>query len=599
MHISRVCIKNYANFKDLDVETVKDIVIVGENKVGKSNFIRALRLVLDPSLSERDRQLGLEHFWDGLGNDKLGETVEVSIELSDFEDDPRLLAILGDCLVATEPMVSRLTYRFEPKSTLVGTPSSLADYEYVIFGGTDEDNLWMPSERRQMPLDVQGALRNAEADLMTWARSPLRPIIEDLTKGLVDQDRQEIQALLDSTQQELSQRPEVQSAAETISERLTAIVGEQHSVPVELGLAPVRVDALLRGLRILIDNGARGIPDASLGTANLLFLALKSLELDKLVAEGERSHTFFAVEEPEAHLHPHIQRLVYRHFLSADSVDEGQQQDADTVTTILTTHSPHIASVAPVKSIVLLRHDPEEDATVATSTATVELTESEESDLQRYIDVTRGELFFARGIIFVEGDAERFLVPAFAKELGIDLDVLGITVCSVAGTNFAPYAKLVCEDGLDIPFVVLTDMDPRSDGAPAYAVGRIRSLLKACGYDADWVEALEEDELWQEGKEEGVFVNDSTLEIELFQEGLGPAMKEVFESSLTFTRRGPTMQGWIDDPSQLDDAKLLSWIEQVGKGRFAQALAPYVVAGTCPAYISDALNFIRDAIAPN
>jgi putative ATP-dependent endonuclease of OLD family len=66
---------------------------VGENKVGKSNFIRALQLILDPGLSERDRQLGLEHFWDGLGADKLGETIEISVELTDFTDDPRLMAI--------------------------------------------------------------------------------------------------------------------------------------------------------------------------------------------------------------------------------------------------------------------------------------------------------------------------------------------------------------------------------------------------------------------------------------------------------------------------------------------------------------------------
>jgi putative ATP-dependent endonuclease of OLD family len=67
MRIARIHIVNFANFAELDIETGESIVVVGENKVGKSNLLLALRLVLDPGLSERDRQLGLEHIWDGLG----------------------------------------------------------------------------------------------------------------------------------------------------------------------------------------------------------------------------------------------------------------------------------------------------------------------------------------------------------------------------------------------------------------------------------------------------------------------------------------------------------------------------------------------------
>jgi putative ATP-dependent endonuclease of OLD family len=91
-----------------------------------------------------------------------------------------------------------------------------------------------------------------------------------------------------------------------MTDRLTEIAGPQHGTDLSLGLAPTQLDALLRGLRLLIDAGVRGIGDASLGTANLVFLALKSFELERLSEEGERDHTFLGVEEPEAHLHPHV-----------------------------------------------------------------------------------------------------------------------------------------------------------------------------------------------------------------------------------------------------------------------------------------------------
>jgi putative ATP-dependent endonuclease of OLD family len=218
LRISRIVITNFANFSNIDIKTGDSIVVVGENKVGKSNFIRALQLILDPGLSERDRQLGLEHFWEGLGEDKIGETIEAAIELTDFTDDPRLMAHLNDCVVDPgPPMVARVTYRFQPKANLGRDPESLTDYEYVIFGGEDSNMAVGTSLRRMLPLDVQVALRDAEKDLSNWRNSPLRPLIEQLATSLDEDARAEIQQQVNDAQAELAGHADVVATAERIS----------------------------------------------------------------------------------------------------------------------------------------------------------------------------------------------------------------------------------------------------------------------------------------------------------------------------------------------------------------------------------------------
>jgi len=113
MWLSRIIIKNFRNFRSLDVKLGKHAVVLGENKVGKTNLLFALRLILDPSLSDLTRRLRLDDFWDGLPRPlAAADIIEISVEFRGFEKSENLLAVLADHLVSPA-LYGELSFRAE------------------------------------------------------------------------------------------------------------------------------------------------------------------------------------------------------------------------------------------------------------------------------------------------------------------------------------------------------------------------------------------------------------------------------------------------------------------------------------------------------
>lgn len=599
MRISRVQITNFRNFKTLDVEVGPHLVIVGENKVGKSNFLHALRLVLDPSLPDSARRLRIEDFWDGAKPLDADSRITVSVDLADFHDNEGHIAVLGDYLVEHTPMVARLTYAFFPKPDLEAPPTKESDYDFAIYGKDDPTCLVSTHDvRRRFPLDLLPALRDAEADLANWRRSPLRPLLDAVSGNMDEEAKENLAKAISTATEAITGTPEVTALGKSITDMLLDIAGPKHSVSTSLSFAPTDTDRLLRTLRVFVENGTRSISEASLGSTNLIYLALKLLEVELEVAENVRGHSLLAIEEPEAHLHPHVQRRVFRSFLRPRShqppiEDDDPNKDR---TIILTTHSPHIASVTPLNSLVVLRQEGTEIETTARSTLGAGLTATDIDDLERYLDVTRGELLFAKGVILVEGEAETYLVPAFAKVLGYDLDELGISVCSVAGTNFLPFVKLLGKQSLRIPYSIITDEDP-VDGKPPLAHNRVLSLVSAI--DPKYKYSDDTATLFDEATSDGVFVTRHTLEIATFKSGRHRSMADAIDELTTNGAAKKRAQDWRDTPASLDEVRFLSDIEEIGKGRFAQRLAGNIVkrgGKACPNSVKEAIAYVAERV---
>ena len=180
--LSRIEITNFRNFESLAVDLQPVTVLVGENRSGKSNLLEALRLVLDPSLADSNRQLKSEDFWDGLEEPFGGNIIEVKVHIQGLSGEDAK-AVLADCIVETKPLTALLTYRFQPKHTTKKAKGKVgaSDYDFVVFGGSDEKNRVGSEVRKWICIIVLPALRDAESDLNNWRKLSASPALGEST----------------------------------------------------------------------------------------------------------------------------------------------------------------------------------------------------------------------------------------------------------------------------------------------------------------------------------------------------------------------------------------------------------------------------------
>ena len=589
MHISRVQIRNFRNFKSIDVPMVKHSVLIGENRVGKSNFIHALRLVLDTSLPDRSRNLKASDFWDGIEDPfaEGGSSIEIDVDFVGFEAKPTTHALLADFRVADDHTVARISYRFRPNCE--GKPSSEADFDYSIFGGGDETRTVPSKTRKRLVLDVLHALRDAEADLANWRKSPLRTLVQDAFSRVPDSDLMSVSSAIENAGEDLLTLKEITTLETNLRKKFLAIGGPRNDIDAKFGILSSDPSRLANILKLFIDGGSRDIGDASLGSANLALLTLQLAEYEWRRAQNEQDFTIIAIEEPEAHLHPQLQRKVFSTLFQED-VEASQSL-------IVTTHSPNIASVTPFNQIVLLKEHGGAGAAVH-SLAHLSLEAQEKEDLQGYLTASRAEIFFSRGVIFVEGPSEEALLPAFASALGHDLDALGITVCSVDGVDFEPYVKLTTL--LEIPYSVVTDWDP-IDGKKPLGWERSKRLLIANRSARNAVKitdaqtlSLDTDEAYlrEAVMMHHIYLNSNTLETELSQNtDLANAILSILAEQTSFGKiLKDRIARYQADHGEIVPEKLMLMIGYVGKGRFARKLAKLIEGIAPPEYIKSAVE---------
>lgn len=615
MRISRVCIENFRNFKLLDVELGQNIVLVGENKSGKSNFIEALRLVLDPSLSDSDRQLTEQDFWDGDEEPPFnGRQIKIEVQFTDFatEDSPEYLPLswLSDCFITVDvERIAQLTYIYYEDKKPNAPSSGQDDYAFKIYPGKDPNKLFnIKGMRKDIPLCLIEALRDIAGDNKTWHRSPLNRLLK-----LIDLPLEKLQPYADQikkvSEKVVAEVHPLNDLESEIKERLKKMIGSLYQIDPQLGINATTPQTLIEALKLFADGAQRRSLDrVSLGLQNVLYLSLLSLMLEKQqINRSTRNEAFLpivALEEPESHLHPHLQRLVFRDFLSAA---QNRKQPV-----LISTHSPHLVSATSIKNLVLLKDCGLDGSKAVSAYKFVQsLDDRSYKDLERFLDITKSEMIFSKGVVFVEGDVEMLLIPEFAEILKKPLDQFGISVCNVYGTHFGHVVTLANE--LDIPFIVLTDGDKFEE---VTGLKRAINLLERLNpLRQKRLKILHED-----GRKDvvrkflrckGIFVNEWTLEPSLLESGLADELKQTFdelgEELGQKVRAGSNhIDSYLKSKTDEDMKKILAAIADTrwGKGRFAQRLVSHIRARSellvtqdeknaiVPEYIKSGIEFL-------
>lgn len=447
MMISELKIYNFRRFKSVDGAPGLQITfhkglnaLIGENDSGKTAVIDALKLVLLTQSNEYIRPVD-EDFYKPTNGDACSE-FKIDCTIAEFTQNE------------AKNFIEYLTFKNNGEQIEYTLELHYRAWRegHKIFQelrvGDVDDGISIDGKARDLLKAVYlKPLRDAEREMSSGRSSRISQI---LLNHPVFKDKQEhivldiFQDANERIEDYFTNNAEGKCILQTIRDNLKSFNDKGQSSNAELKTSDIQLKAILESLSL---NAPEINP--GLGELNLLFIAAELLLLKDDTDGGMK---LALIEELEAHLHPQAQlRLI--------SYLQNEYNEND-VQIIISTHSPILASKINLKNLILMKDGVGYDL----AEGMTGLQKGDYLFLQRFLDSTKANLFFAKGIIMVEGDAENILIPVIADILGYSLEKYGVSIVNVGSTAFLRYSGIMIrKDGhtTGIPVSVITDCDVR------------------------------------------------------------------------------------------------------------------------------------------